>query len=162
MWVWALCLGETNTVCLSDEAKLQKSMERYFQRLAVDKPVTRNNYSIQVVSSVPDDIDPDELGWSSSTNGPEDEFEDERYSQLSTTPTASNLRLRVERQTLRRLPGCGAIAFGIRTYLTSVEELSSEAGERLVSSVEGWGEDIKIYKGASKWWEVLQNKSKQE
>lgn len=56
---------------------------------------------------------------------------------------ARTLRLRSERQTLRRLPKSGVIVFGIRTYMTPVSRLVEEGvGERLASAVRGWSEDI--------------------
>ena len=58
--------------------------------------------------------------------------------------------------------------FTIRVYLTSIEDIQKEegVGSRLSSSLEGWGEDIGIYKGKEKgeWFEVLLeylNKTKQ-
>ena len=124
-----------------DKEKLQHSMNRFFQKLTVDKPVIRNNYFFQVVRPEDDparlaSIDPDELAWSDSTNGNEDEFshhtrwpedglpeevkaeQSARREQQTTTlatDSVSRLRLRTERQTLRRLPRSGAIAFTIRS-----------------------------------------------
>ena len=118
----------------ADREKLQGSMGRFFYKLAVDKPVIRNNYFFQIVRPEADparlaSIDPDELAWSDSTNGHEDYFE-----QLTKEPTleaqqsgqvqfkppvptdnVERIRLRTERQTLRRLPRSGAIAFTIRS-----------------------------------------------
>ena len=135
-------------------------MERYFQRLAVDKPVARNNYGIQVIRGEREGIDPEELAWSETTNGPEDEFAHGRYNEFTATTRASEIRLRSERQTLRRLPRSGAIVFTIRVYLTEIEEMVREGGGvggRLASSLRGWGEDIGIYKGKEKgdWFGVL-------
>ncbi|GLB33456.1 putative protein of unknown function (DUF3445) [Lyophyllum shimeji] len=145
--------------------KLQMSMERFFQRLAVDKPVARNNYFFQVVKSAsPDaieDIDPEELAWAESSNGTEDAFSHTHPAHQPTrpTPTPSTVRLRTERQTLRRLPRTGAILFTIRTYLTPIDELSKEPGvaRRLASALRGWGEDIGTYKGkfTGGWWDVV-------
>jgi hypothetical protein len=139
-------------------------MERYFQRLGVDKPVARNNYGIQVISGEREGIDAEELAWSETTNGPEDEFVHERYQEYTTTPRISQIRLRSERQTLRRLPGSGGIVFTIRVYLTAIEEIDKEEGmgSKLRKSLEGWGEDIGIYKGKEKggWYSVLTSANK--
>lgn len=148
------------------ESKLQKTLQRYFQTLGVGKPVTRDNLSFQVIKdgkldpTAEDDIDPEELAWCVSTNGPEDEAHG-RHMDLSTgpTPTPSNLRMRTERETVRRLPRSGAILFTIRTYLTPVEQLGREPGipGKLASSLRGWGTDVGIYKGKERgsWWNVL-------
>ncbi|KAL4075696.1 hypothetical protein J3A83DRAFT_4222322 [Scleroderma citrinum] len=157
--------------------KLQTSMERYFKRMAVDKPVIRNNYFIQVVKPRKDeragghgrsdvmeeemasDVDPEELAWSESTNGPEDDLQ--HGHGHSADPAAylapGTLRLRTERQTLRRLPRTGAIVFGIRTYLFKVEDLVRERGVagRLASAVRSWPEDVATYKGRKMYREVL-------
>ena len=58
------------------------SMDRFFRRLPLDKPVVRNNYGFQIVQ-VPEarvpapapgsllDVDPDELAWAATMNGHE-------------------------------------------------------------------------------------------
>lgn len=157
--------------------KLKTSMERFFRRMAVDKPVIRNNYFIQVVKPSKDtraagdgrsydiegetasDVDPEELGWSESTNGPEDSLK--HGHGHSADPAVylcpATLRLRSERQTLRRLPRTGAIVFGIRTYLFKVEDLVRERGVagRLASAVRSWPEEVAVYKGRDMYRDVL-------
>ncbi|KAF8555940.1 hypothetical protein OG21DRAFT_1476316 [Imleria badia] len=133
--------------------KLQLSMNRFFQRLPLDKPVIRNNYSIQIIppkvieaglgtEETLSDIDPEELSWSESLNGPEDDFSDGR---------------RGTRETLRRLSRTGAIVFGIRTNQFKVEELARERGvaARLASAVRSWPEDVAFYKGRRRYRDVL-------
>ncbi|KAG8218335.1 hypothetical protein J3R82DRAFT_3950 [Butyriboletus roseoflavus] len=152
--------------------KLEMSMERFFRRMPLDKPVIRNNYFIQVVKpsetvesarerpgEMISDVDSEELGWSRSTNGPEDDFvhghghgaEPAEYLEPAT------LRLRSERQTLRRLPRTGAVIFGIRTYLFKVEELARERGVagRLASAIRSWPDDVAIYKGRKMYRDIL-------
>ena len=159
---------------LADKEKLQTSMERYFKRMAVGTPVVRNNYFIQVVKPpsedgragdqrrsdmTEDEVDPEELAWSESTNGPEDDFQ--HGHGHSADPAAylapSTLRVRSERQTLRRLPRTGAIVFGIRTYLYKVEDLVRERGVagRLASAIRSWPEDVATYKGREMYRDVL-------
>jgi hypothetical protein len=157
--------------------KLQMSMERFFRRMPLDKPVIRNNYFMQVVKPAKagqpgdneprldveeetvSDVDPEELGWSESTNGREDDFL--HGHGHSAKPACylepSTLRLRSERQTLRRLPRTGAIIFGIRTYLFKVEELARERGVagRLASAVRSWPDDVAVYKGRKMYREIL-------
>lgn len=141
-----------------DREKLQMSMERFFKRLPVDKPVTRNNFFFQIIpspsSSMADEVivDPEELGWSATTNGPEDNFD---HRHATTHPrsrphvTPDTLRFRTERQTLRRLPRTGAVVFGIRTYVVPVTELAEEPGVpgRMASALRSWPDDVAGYKG---------------
>ncbi|KAF8904254.1 hypothetical protein CPB85DRAFT_1317844 [Mucidula mucida] len=139
--------------------KLHVGMTRFFRRLAVDKPVIRNNYSIQVVPALnQDSIDPEELAWSTTSNGPELTFDDNRaHPPEPPVVKPENLRLRSERQTLRRLPLSGVVVFGIRTYVFNVQELASEPGvaARLASAVRSWPEDVQEYKGKRLYADVL-------
>lgn len=154
------------------------SMERYFRRMAVDAPMVRNNYFIQVVkppctkeragkqgrSNIMEEemasvVDPEELGWSETTNGPEDDFE--HGHGHGGDPAAylgpGTLRVRSERQSLRRLPRTGAIVFGVRTYLYRVEDLVRERGVagRLASAIRSWPEDVATYKGRRMYGDML-------
>ncbi|KAF8304832.1 hypothetical protein DL93DRAFT_2090079 [Clavulina sp. PMI_390] len=106
-------------------------------------------------------VDPDQIGWSDSTNGPEGVFD-----QGPKAPTPSSLlagtfeppaptsdvgavRLRQERQSLRRLPRSGAVVFTIRTYIDRFTSLAKEKGVpgRLASAIRSWPEDVAEYKG---------------
>lgn len=147
-------------------------MSRFFRRLPVDKPVVRNNYSFQVVSPLDkaDPLDPDELAWCQTMKGDEDVDDsepgflraDEEASEggsgnfsrihsdlasMSEPVDPSLIRLRVERQTLRRLPKTGAIIFTIRVYLTPLEQLVGEPDVpgRLASAIRSWPEDVARY-----------------
>ncbi|PIL36662.1 hypothetical protein GSI_00351 [Ganoderma sinense ZZ0214-1] len=74
--------------------KLQMSMERYFRRMPVDKPIVRNNYAFQVVAQ-PEmrrpappagsllDVDPGELAWAVTMNGDEETSEYERAKHIN-------------------------------------------------------------------------------
>lgn len=158
--------------------KLQTSMTRFFKRMPVDKPVIRNNYFVQIckpsshvadtdAEARPDkecalEIDPEELGWSETTNGPEDTLvhgHGHAGPSSASYVAPSTLRLRSERQTLRRLPRTGAIVFGIRTYLFKIEELARERGvaDRLGSAIRSWPDDVGVYKGRKMYGEVLLN-----
>ncbi|KAH9970822.1 hypothetical protein BGW80DRAFT_1446720 [Lactifluus volemus] len=76
----------------------------------------------------------EELAWAEGTFGPED--------TLGTCPRPAppeplpeRMRLRVEHQTLRRLPRSGAIVFTIRVYMTPLEELEPGEAGRLAAAV---------------------------
>ncbi|KIY71787.1 hypothetical protein CYLTODRAFT_368666 [Cylindrobasidium torrendii FP15055 ss-10] len=135
--------------------KLEVGMSRFFKRIPVDKPATRNNYGFQVTrpsSSARDDVDPEDLAWATLHHGDEDSFGDGERHKTPARPLVSpeTLRLRSERQSVRRLPLTGVVAFGIRTYLYNVEDLADEAGvaKRLASAVRSWTQDVHDYKGA--------------
>ncbi|KAJ7493350.1 hypothetical protein B0H11DRAFT_2156325 [Mycena galericulata] len=145
------------------QEKLHTSLERFFRRLSVDKPVVRNNYFVQVSPppSATPSVDPDELAWGETVLGPEDTYGGSKGSSGGDPPvlfvSPQTLRLRTERQTLRRLPRSGAIIFTIRTYLVPVEELAREPGvaARFASAVRSWPEGVKEYKGERRYGDVL-------
>lgn len=143
---------------LTDREKLDVSLERFFRRIPVDKPVIRNNYFIQTNSGDgPNPADKEELAWSESTLGPEDMYE--HGSRHGTADvTIEGVFLRSERQTLRRLGISGGVVFTIRTYLTPVVGLAKEEGvaERLASALRSWPDDVGMYKGKERgnWWRV--------
>jgi hypothetical protein len=56
------------------------------------------------------------------------------------------MRLRVEHQTLRRLPRSGAIVFTIRVYMTPLEELEPGEAGRLAAAVRGVKEQEVVYR----------------
>ncbi|KAJ7065313.1 hypothetical protein C8F01DRAFT_982145 [Mycena amicta] len=144
--------------------KLHVSLERFFRRLSVDKPVVRNNYFVQIApprSELTSTIDPDELAWGAYVLGPEENYGGIKSSSdpapVPPVVTPQTLRMRTERQTLRRLPRSGAIVFTIRTYLVPVEELAREPGvaARFASAVRSWTEDVREYKGEKRYGDVL-------
>jgi len=141
----------------TDREKLDASLERFFRRIPVDKPVIRNNYFIQRnLGTGPNPLDREELAWAESTMGPEDTFEDGRLG--SEEMTIEGIILRSERQTLRRLGISGGVVFTVRTYLTPVVSLAKEEGVagRLASALRSWPDDVGKYKGKERgnWWRV--------
>ena len=131
----------------------------------MDKPVVRNNYFIQTnVGDGPNAKDKEELAWSESTVGPEDEFRhgshgEDRKKEGTGKETMEGICLRTERQTLRRLGISGGVVFTVRTYVTPVESLAEEEGVagRLGSALRSWPEDVGRYKGKERgnWWRVV-------
>ena len=143
-------------------------MERFFRRMPVDKPVCRNNYFVQIVpepmsgaspfADFPDDheVDPEELSWSYTTLGSERDFTHGQTAHdyyKKPVIEGRTLRLRTERQTLRRLPLSGAIYFGIHTYIFPMADIGVPA--RLASAVRSWPEEVSRYKGRRVWEEPL-------
>ena len=66
------------------------------------------------------------------------------------------LYLRVERQSFRRLPRSGAIAFGIRTHVTPLAAVrEAGAAMRLAEAVRGLPEEMLAYKGMAPFRDPL-------
>jgi hypothetical protein len=61
-------------------------------------------------------------------------------------PLPERMRLRVERQTLRRLPRTGAIVFTIRVYLTQFRDLGPGEAGRLAAAMRGMKEEEVVYR----------------
>jgi hypothetical protein len=85
--------------------RLAGPVERFFAAIQPPRPVWRVNWSL---------VGTDALYLPPEAGG--------RARAVSATLAGEQLWLRVERQTLRRLPESGAVVFGIRTY---VERLSA-------------------------------------
>lgn len=75
-------------------------------------------------------------------------FRREHNPEVTAANAGEKVWLRVERQTLRRLPASGAVLFGIRTHLYTVGRLAADprvAGD-LASAVRGLPEEMALYK----------------
>ncbi|KAI9510949.1 hypothetical protein F5148DRAFT_975923, partial [Russula earlei] len=130
------------------EEKLQPSLTRFFRRLSPSTPVERRNWLIQVLppTPAPEPSSPlEELAWAEGTYGPEDMFGSVPRPEPP-EPRPERMRLRVERQTLRRLPRSGAIVFTIRVYLTPLVELGPGEAGRLAAAIRGVKEQEVVYR----------------
>jgi dimethylamine monooxygenase subunit A len=134
--------------------KLQKSMDRFFLRLQPDTPYMRFNYAVTVSPELfhPDshhNLTPEVL----AERGIADGEGDESAGKLS----AESLWLRVERQTLQRLPRSKGILFSIRTYMTRMDEVAKEdaAAGALRTQIESYSEEVARYKNKGLWWNAL-------
>jgi hypothetical protein len=87
----------------------------------------------------------EELAWAEGTYGPED-MHGAGPRPAPVTPLPERMRLRVERQTLRRLPRSGAIVFTIRVYLTPLAELGPGEAGRLAAAIRGVKEQEVVYR----------------
>lgn len=129
------------------QEKLEKGMDNLFRRLKPGEMVARNNYVVQV---------DDELAWSSASIGAEDGTE-RGWHLAKDDPPIEKINLRVERQTLHRLPRTGGVVFTIRTYQLPITELArhDHVPGKLASAVRSWTEQVGVYKGAYKYRDVL-------
>ena len=113
-----------------------------------DSPLARNNRLIQVLPSEPSPSSShalEGLAWAEGGAGPEDTFR-VTPRPAPPPPIPERMRLRVEHQTLRRLPRSGAIVFTIRVYLTALAELRRSEAGRLAAAIRGVKEQDMVYR----------------
>ncbi|ODQ65485.1 hypothetical protein NADFUDRAFT_12266, partial [Nadsonia fulvescens var. elongata DSM 6958] len=125
--------------------KLETSMDKYFSRVKVGDWVQRFNWSVQthfhrfapegnhgLNSDGLVKLNPHELDY-------------------------SKVLLRVERQSLFRLPESKALVFTIRTYLTPVSQIRDEPRALdLIDAIENLPDSLKLYKKSLEWGPSVQ------
>jgi len=111
--------------------QLGAPIERLFDKLDQEKPVQRLNWSL---------VDTDRLYLPPSHR--------KAPVKLDVDDIGEQLRLRVERQTLRRLPQSKAIVFGIRTYVTPLNQAidSADAADALIQRLNELPAPMLVYK----------------
>ncbi len=105
-----------------------RATDDLLSRLTVERPVWRLNWSL---------VDDPTL------------FQPGGHGQTDAAPVdPEDLYLRVERQTLRRLPETGAILFTIRTYVRPLPDgvTAKHDRERLADALEAMPDDVRTYK----------------
>lgn len=115
--------------------QLGNPVDRLFERLQVDRPVQRLNWSL---------VDTTDLYLPPShRTAPVD---------IAADKAGERLWLRVERQTLRRLPISLDVVFGIRTHLTRLDDAidSRAAADALIARLEAMPEALAVYKNMSR------------
>lgn len=145
-------------------AKLEKSMDRFFASLPVGKIVKRHNWGIttddRLFATTGNHMSEAEHSEKTSAapalagEGGEEGVEVDDGSDFDLRQAV----LRVERQTLHRLPKTGVILFAFKTYQYGLEEIRNEGnGEALAEAIEGLGKGnvpgMKIYKREVVWGE---------
>ncbi|KAK4692819.1 hypothetical protein P7C71_g4458, partial [Lecanoromycetidae sp. Uapishka_2] len=93
------------------KAKMEFSMDRYFSRLPTDRPIQRGSWGLEV--DTPLFMPPGD---------PHEKYREYQDPEL----TLDRIHLRVDWQTLRRLPVSGAIIFNFKALFTPIEEFRSE------------------------------------
>lgn len=86
---------------------MTRAAQKLMERLPVGRPVWRANWSVKVT---------DQLDMTSRHTPALDQLLADRLPALTPDTIGDQLYLRIERQTLTRLPRSGAILFGIHTY----------------------------------------------
>ncbi|KAI4171225.1 MAG: hypothetical protein LQ343_004431 [Gyalolechia ehrenbergii] len=117
--------------------KLEKGVMSLFRRIQPDSPVQRNTWYVQGLDAV------DEREFAKGAG--------------EKNMTVENFHYRTERQTVRRLPRSGAVAFLFRTYIVPVTELAEEpyVPGRLASAIRSWDDGTAYYKGRHTFDNVL-------
>ncbi|KAI0005811.1 hypothetical protein F4779DRAFT_597260 [Xylariaceae sp. FL0662B] len=122
--------------------KIGPSMERYFSRLEVGKSVYRVNWSVTT--------SPDLFNISSNHVHEKDEVEENQEIDIT------QAKLRMELQTLTRMPKTRSILFSFKTYLCPIEDIKAEGvGPKLADAIEGLkignAPGMWVYKGGVRW-----------
>ncbi len=112
------------------DARLARPVDRFFASLQTERPVWRVNWSL---------VDTPEL-----FRPPEHRS---RPKKIDAARAGEQTWLRVERQTLRRLPASGDVVFGIRTYVEPLAGVSPEVAQALAARVREMPADMAAYKG---------------
>jgi dimethylamine monooxygenase subunit A len=112
-------------------ARLAPTVDRFFKSIQVARPVWRVNWSL--VDQPTLFLPPEHRGHPKS---------------ISPARAGSELWLRVERQTLRRLSGSGDVVFGIHTYVDPLEDAegSPTAAHALAARIREMPDDMARYK----------------
>ncbi|KAI1643259.1 uncharacterized protein F4817DRAFT_350593 [Daldinia loculata] len=122
--------------------KIGPSMERYFSRLKVGKSVCRVNWSITT--------NPGLFNVSGNHVNEGDQVEEDIEVDIEQT------RVRMELQTLTRMPKTRAILFSFKTYLYPIKEIKEEGlGPDLADAIDGLkngnAPKMWVYKGGIRW-----------
>ncbi|KAH8173685.1 hypothetical protein LIA77_07940 [Sarocladium implicatum] len=127
--------------------KIGASMERFFKKLEVGKNVKRTNWSVQTHARL----------FAATGN----HITDQDKSLLTVKDIEpEECFLRVELQTLMRLPKTRAILFSFKTYLYPIPDVKAEgSGEQLAEAIEGLKKGnapgMWTYKGSTQWGDRL-------
>jgi hypothetical protein len=123
------------------DAKLARPVDRFFHVLKADKPVWRLNWSI---------VDDPAL-YQPTGHGSQGD------PSITAATAGEKLWLRVERQTLRRLPVSGDVLFTIRIHRTPLRQVAAapEQAKRLAQAIEVMPPDYQGYKTILPYREIL-------
>ncbi|RAL05216.1 heme-dependent oxidative N-demethylase family protein [Aspergillus ibericus CBS 121593] len=117
--------------------QVANSVSKFLARLTPASPMERSNYFVEVKR-------PDEDLF-------EVLYRPTSLSEDNPDPTPQDIVIRRERQTFRRLPRTGAIVFGVKTILTTLDELPMQELQNLAKEIKSWPEYVGEYKGREVW-----------
>lgn len=114
-------------------------LDRYFLNMKSENIISRHNFFIQTNDVL---------------------FQQEPFtSEIPNSPLkVEDVRLRHERQTLRRLPKTGVILFTVRTYLLPVRDLKDdpESVSELLGAIRAMPKEMADYKGRQLWGSTVE------
>lgn len=128
---------------------MMRAAQKLMERLPVGRAVWRLNWSLKLS---------DQLDMTSRHTPAFDQLLADRLPGLTSDVIGNQLFIRIERQTLTRLPRSGAVLFGIHTYLNRLDrELTERPGgaERLTRVLETAPPALLDYKGISPYLKPL-------
>ena len=163
------------------QAKLEKSMDRFFAKMIVGNAVRRVNWSITTNDKLftlggnhmyAGGSTKSRAGTEAFSSAKKPAVENPKTLDINTPDIEESIeeqkknvviddcRLRCERQTLHRLPKTKALVFAFKTYLYKLDEAKAEAlGPALAEAVEGLGQgsvpDMAYYKRGVVWGEKV-------
>ncbi|MFV3131684.1 heme-dependent oxidative N-demethylase family protein [Niveispirillum sp. KHB5.9] len=114
------------------DASLATPVDRFFDTLAPGRTAWRANWTLA--------DDPTLFQPGTQAHSPPD-------ADIDADNAGDRLYLRVERQTLSKLPGSGAVLFTIRTHLRPLSALDGEQRRQFASVLRSVPEDVASYKG---------------
>ncbi|PWY84176.1 hypothetical protein BO83DRAFT_352503 [Aspergillus eucalypticola CBS 122712] len=117
--------------------QVANSVSKFLARLTPASPMERSNYFVEVKR-------PDEDLF-------EILYRPTSLSEENPDPTPQDIVIRRERQTFRRLPRTGALVFGVKTILTTLDELPMQELQNLAKEIRSWPEYVGEYKGREVW-----------
>lgn len=124
------------------EEQLATTMDRYFERIKVEKPVWRINWSL-----IDDPTLFQPTGHGRKGLNPE----------ITSENAGEKLWLRMERQTLRRLPRTQDILFTIRVHVRPLRELAAhpERAAALAVAMRTMPEPMRVYKSLPPFFDAV-------
>ncbi|KAJ7090243.1 hypothetical protein B0H15DRAFT_837784 [Mycena belliarum] len=108
-----LYLHEIHAPVPDYKEKMEFSMDRYFTKMPTDKPIQRGSWGIEV-------------GQPLFAQEDDTEFQLSREGKAPPDLNISDIHLRVDWQTLRRLPQSRAIVFNFKPLFTPIQEFRDE------------------------------------
>lgn len=150
------------------EAKLERSMDRFFAKLEVGRVVKRANWSVTTNDKLYSEggnhlyaeDDQEAPVQNEKTLDVGSPHLDEDIERQKREVVIEDCRLRCERQTLHRLPKTKALVFSFKTYQYKLSEVKAAgSGPELAEAIDGLGQgsvpDMAFYKRGVVWGEKV-------
>lgn len=125
-----LTMAEVHRPVAQLNEQLEEPIDRFFHRLTPERSFWRLGWTVLDTPALYQPVD------GTASPGP-------------AAPSPQHLHLRVERETLRRLPRTGAVVFTIRTYVRHLDGIAADPHDatRLMDALREMPPDVADYKG---------------